>query len=160
MSLHEFMSTHTNKTVRCMSMDLDSHYKKLFSQLVSKYGDLDPDTLTSIVGFSAGGPVSLGKIGQKNLYVSVELSLYKHQIKSSEGLNYEFLSIGAFDEDTCRALFTALGNLSMNATLGNNHTIDVSGLLGGKVKLVKLSLFSKTRVGLFNRYGVYLVQAV
>ena len=136
-------------------MDAEAHYQALFQELERRHGRLDEDTVTSIVGFSAGGPVSLSKLEKKNIYVTCELSLYPQQKMSAEGLKFELLSVGAFDENTCRALFTALGNLSMDATLGNGHTIDVAGVMrSGEPSQVELKLFS--RIGNGN-FGVYQV---
>jgi hypothetical protein len=110
-------------------MGAREHYEALFGELESRYGPLDRATVSAIVGFSAGGPVSLSRIERKNLHVTCELSLYPEQKASVEGLKFELLSLGAFDLLTCRALFTAIGNLSMERTLGHDHTIDVRSVL-------------------------------
>src|SRR5262245_37108630 len=94
--------------VRSRKMDAREHYRQLFGALEARFGPLDRDTLTSIVGFSAGGPVSLCTIERKKVFVSCELSLYQEQCKSSEGYRFEFLSAGSFDAETVRKLFTAL----------------------------------------------------
>jgi hypothetical protein len=138
-------------------MGAAKHYQTLFQELERKHGRLDDDTLTSIIGFSAGGPVSLSKLEKKNIFVTCELSLYADQKMSSDGLKFELLSLGAFDEDTCRTLFTALGNLSMNATLGHGHTIDVEAIVpSGEPSQVKLKLFSVSTIG-NEKFGVYQV---
>jgi hypothetical protein len=138
-------------------MEIAKHYQALFRELERRHGRLDDETLTSIVGFSAGGPVSLSTLAKKNIYVTCELSLYPEQKKSAEGLKFELLSLGKFDEDTCRTLFTALGNLSMNETLGDGHTVDVSGVMpSGEPSQVRLELFSEADIG-DGRFGVYQV---
>jgi hypothetical protein len=140
------------------AMDYETFYAALFRELESKYGPLDSETVTSIVGFSAGGPVSLSKLERKKLFVTCELSVYPEQRKSKENLNFELLAIDDFSEDWCRKVFTALGNLSMNSVLGNNHTIDISGVVekSSVAKKVQLKLFSKTKYENKN-YGIYRV---
>jgi hypothetical protein len=69
---------------------------------------LDKDIVTSVVGFAGGGPVSLRKLGSTKVYVTCELSLHPQQKPSTDGLRFELLSVGSFDEETCRALFTSL----------------------------------------------------
>jgi len=138
-------------------MEAAKHYQALFQELERRHGRLDDDTLTSIIGFSAGGPVSLSKLARKKIFVTCELSLYPDQKRSSDGLKFELLSLGAFDEDTCRALFTALGNLSMNSPLGHGHTIDVGAVMPpGEPSQVELKLFSESTIG-NEKFGVYQV---
>lgn len=140
------------------TVDYHDYYSVLFKDLQEKYGPLDAETLSSVVGFSAGGPVSLSKQDAKTLFVTCELSVYPKQRKSEEGLNYELLSVGDFTEDQCRKLLTALGNLSMNAVLGSDHTVDISGMVepGCRVKQVQMKLFSKIRYQ-GDDYGIYRV---
>jgi hypothetical protein len=138
-------------------MGAAKHYQALFRELERRHGRLDDETLTSIVGFSAGGPVSLSKLAKKKIYVTCELSLYPEQKESTEGFKFELLSLGAFDELTCRTLFTALGSLSMNETLGDGHTVDVSGVMpSGAPSQVRLELFSEVDIGA-AKFGVYQV---
>jgi hypothetical protein len=40
-------------------MDYAHHYSRLFEQLEDQYGKLDADTITWVIGFSAGGPISM-----------------------------------------------------------------------------------------------------
>jgi hypothetical protein len=134
-----------------------SHYEALFRELQRKHGRLDKETVTSIVGFNGGGPVSLSKLEKKSIYVTCELSLYPEQLVSEEGLKFELLSLGAFDLLTCRVLFTTLGSLSMQETLGHDHTIEVrEALQSGEPSQVRLRLFSECEIG-GERFGVYQV---
>jgi hypothetical protein len=99
----------------------------------------------------------LSQIAESNIYLTCELSLYPAQKPSAEGIRFELLSLGAFDQDTCRALFSAIGPLSMDATLGDGHTIDVSSLMrSGQPSVIGLTLFSRTRIG-YQDFGVYQV---
>jgi hypothetical protein len=138
-------------------MDHRSHYRMLFTAVQSEYGPFDPETMTSIVGFSAGGPVSLMTINKASVCATCELSLYPEQQRSSEGMRFELLSRGSFSTDTCRSLFTALGALSMDATFGAGHTVDVSGVIGPSgPSAVQLLLYSRATIGK-EEFGVYEV---
>ncbi|KPK48793.1 MAG: hypothetical protein AMS22_14740 [Thiotrichales bacterium SG8_50] len=139
-------------------MDYEKFYKELFAPLEEKYGVLDEDTITSFVGFSAGGPVSLSKIEDKNLYVTCELAVYPDQRVSSEGLKFELFSIGSHSDDWCRTVFTAIGELSFEAELGDRHKINITGLVEGPeaTDKIQLHLFSKTKIG-NETYGLYEV---
>ena len=88
-------------------MSYEEHYKSLFANLEKEHGQLDEETLTSIIGFSGGGPVSLCTKQEKSVFVSCELSAYQEQKLSSEGLRYEFLSFSGLCETEARSLFTA-----------------------------------------------------
>ncbi len=139
-------------------MDYEKFYTELFKDIERKYGSFDEDTLTSIIGFSGGGPVSLSKKAENDLYATCELAVYPEQYKSSENLNYELFSVGNFTADWCQSVFTALGNLSMGTELGDGHTIDISGVVepDDPVTEIKLKLFSKTKYK-GKDYGLYEV---
>lgn len=141
-------------------MNYEAFYKELFAPLENKFGVLDDETITSMIGFSVGGPVSLSKNETRKLYVTCELAAYPEQKLSTDGLRFEMFSVGAFSEDWCRAVFTALGNLSFDAELGDQHTIGISGLVDGPESpdMVKLQLFSQTTIE-GKRYGLYEVVA-
>lgn len=129
-------------------MGSDQHFRLLFRKLEWMHGALDKDTLASVVGFNGGGPVSMCTLASKSIYVTCELSLYPQQKPSAEGLKYEFLSTGSFDENTC---------LSMNEHLGDGHTVDVRSVVkSGRLTQVKLQLFSECKIG-NGRFGVYQV---
>ena len=134
-----------------------AHYDHLFRALEAEHGKLDELTLTSIIDFGAGGPVSLSCIASRGLYVTCELSVYPEQQASTEGLNFELLVRGWLDESMSRDLLTALGDLSMSATLGHGHTIDVSGVTPEDHSgLVQLREYYRTSVG-GRPYGIYEV---
>ena len=135
------------------------HYRLLFSNLESDLGEVSLETLTAIVGFSAGGPVSIKRVGSKHAFVTCELSLYPEQKPSSEGENFELLSRIPVTEAQLHTLLTALGNLSMEATLGHRHTVDVSGVSdAGGTSLVWLRHYSSAIID-GKPYGVYEVVA-
>ena len=133
-------------------------YNELFKPLESKYGKLDKETMSSIVGFTMGGPVSLSKKDKSNLFVTCELAAHPEQKLSTDGFRFELFSMGHFSATWCRSVFTALGQMSLNTQLGNEHTIDISGVVEPDcpVKSVKLELFSFTEFD-GKRYGLYQV---
>jgi len=137
-------------------MKAREHYQALFAPLEAAYGPVDQDTMTSVIGFSAGGPVSLRTIERHNIIVTCELSQYPEQKRTTDGLKYEFLSKGWLDLDQARKLFTALGALSMDEVLGDRHTVDVSKIIKSIGPVVRLKLFSKTTIGR-GEYGIYQV---
>ncbi len=137
-------------------MDYTALYNRLFAPIVAKYGALDSDTLTSLIGFTSGGPVSLSTIQDRRLYVTCELAGNPGQVTSTDGLKYELLSTGGLEESWCRSVFTALGTLGLSSALGDGHTIDLSQVVDAGPQQVQLSLFAKVKFeGM--RYGVYEV---
>ena len=137
--------------------DYQAHFDELFRALEIENGKLDELTLGSIIGFDAGGPVSLSSIANRKLFVTCELSLYPEQLASAEGFNYELLVRGWLSESLSRELLTALGGISMRAKLGHGHTIDVSGVMPADAPdVVRLLEYSRTSIGA-RKFGVYEV---
>jgi hypothetical protein len=136
---------------------LKSFYQTLFRKVNRECGPFDGNTRTAIIGFSAGGPVSFFKVAGKPIFATCELSQYPEQVRSVEGLKFEFLVKMRLAESEIYSLFTGLGNLSMQSRLGDGHTIDVSSLSGvSNLSVVRLRLYSSSRFRL-RRYGVYEV---
>jgi hypothetical protein len=94
----------------------------------------------------------------RGVCVTCELAAYPEQRPSAEGLRFELLSTGDLSIDWCRSVFTALGGLSMHASLGHGHTVDISDVVGegDPIAQVRLELFSSTDLE-GERYGVYRV---
>ena len=135
--------------------DYQAHFDELFRALEIEHGKIDELILGSIIGFNAGGPVSLSSIANRKLFVTCELSLYPEQLPSAEGFNYELLVRGWLDESLSRELLTALGDIAMRARLGHGHTIDVSGVMpGDSPRVVRLIEYSRTSIG-GRSFGVY-----
>lgn len=130
----EQLETQVSRAMATASLIKDSNrfYERVFAKVETRFGvSLDPDTIASIVGFSAGGPVSLRANQQKRLYLTCELAMYEAQLPSSDGaLRFEFMTEGHFSEETARTLLTALGNLTQNSILGKGHTIDLTSVFG------------------------------
>ena len=138
-------------------MAYEQHYSNLFEQLEDAYGKLDTDTITAIIGFSAGGPVSMCERKAARLFVTCELSVYEEQLTSTDGLKFELFSKDDFDEEQAHAIFTALGRQSMEAHLGNNHSVDLSQIAKARSRVIRLHLFSKATIeGV--AYGLYQVR--
>jgi hypothetical protein len=140
-----------------MSVSAREHYALLFSDLEQKCGPISDASHIGIVGFSAGGPVAMCQVGLDNHFVTCELSLYPGQKLSSQDLKYELLSRINLSVSDSQKLLTALGNFSMDETLGHSHTIDVASFMPpNTVSMVKLLLLSQREIG-GARYGVYEV---
>ena len=136
-----------------------THYAALYADLQREVGVLGDETATGIIGFGAGGPVSMVMIPGKPIYVTCELSLYPEQVPSNEGERYELLCRLPVTESQAQSLLTALGNLSMNAELGHGHTIDVSAISGESgLSLVTLKHYSTSKIG-NAAYCIYEVVA-
>lgn len=134
-------------------------YSRLFASFEEKSGvRLAPETLTSVVGFSAGGPVALRTVQSKQIFITAELAMYQDQLHSADGLSrYELMTQNHFDENNARTLLTAIGAMSLSTVLGNRHTIDVSAITDAAgPEMVKLKLYSRISFhGL--EYGIYEV---
>ena len=139
-------------------MDYQDFYNQLFASVEKKYGEIDDETISSIVGFSAGGPVSLCKVKDKNIFISCELAAHPDQQKSSEGIKFEFLTEDFESVADCRELMTALGDLSLQATLGDGHSINIAGLTDTNHELVSLRLFTTLEYD-GDKYGIYQICA-
>lgn len=138
-------------------MDHHAFYAALFRDIEAEYGAFASDTLTAVIGFSAGGPVSLSYIPGKQVYASCELAAYPGQVVSTDGLKYELFTVGLPEEWSRKAL-TAIGDLSWNAELGDGHTVDLSEVFESprKTHVVRLELFSQIDFQ-GTAYGIYRV---
>jgi hypothetical protein len=111
-----------------MSMLTRAFYDALFAPLVARYGPLDAATLTAIVGFDAGGPISLCTIGRDRhapliTYVTCELAVRQEQVESEFG-RYELLT-AAQDEDWAHAILTDVGAMTLETAFGHHDTLDI-----------------------------------
>lgn len=111
-------------------MDYQAFYARLFAPLEARLGPLDPDTLTSIVGFDEGGPLSLCTIGDgrgadatTTTYVSCELAVREDQVPNASG-RYELLMSGN-DEDWIRQVLTDTGEMSLGTAFNHGDTLDI-----------------------------------
>jgi hypothetical protein len=133
-------------------------YEILFAPLEKEFGRFDSDTLTSIIGFSAAGPVSLRTNHSRGILVTCELVEYPDQQRSSEGINFELFTRN-LDENDGSTLLTAIGDLSLREQLGDRHRIMVSSLGLQDIEMVQLRLFSQSQIE-NRRLGVYEVVVV
>src|SRR5262245_23266402 len=104
------------------------YYRTLFAQVEESIGSLSRVTDTAVIGFSAGGPVSMIQVVGKHAFVTCELSLYEEQVASAEGESYELLCRLPLTKRQVQGLLTAVGAMSMEAQLGHGHTIDISAI--------------------------------
>jgi len=143
-----------------MSSSTRNHYIALFTDIERTLGEVHSQTITGVVGFTAGGPVSLCQVGNAFRYVTCELSLNPDQVESEEGLRFELIFLGDLTEIECHQLLTALGALSMSACLGDGHTIDVPNILSNApFKTVRIKLQSQCEIS-GHQYGIYEVVPV
>jgi hypothetical protein len=103
-------------------------YDALFAPLVARHGQFDAATLTAIVGFDAGGPISLCTIGRDRLaplitYVTCELAVRPEQVESEFG-PYELLT-ASDDEDWAHSILTDVGRMTLETAFGHHHTLDI-----------------------------------
>jgi hypothetical protein len=132
--------------------DVKAFYETLTAPVEAVFGKRDPMTLSAIVGFSAGGPVSLFTFGAKSgakfvTYLSCELACYEDQKRSSAG-PFELL-MTCNDEAFARTAMTAVGDVSLAAPLDDGHSIDLGPKLDEASPLqgVVLERFSTTTFG-------------
>lgn len=139
-------------------------YRALFKPVEAAYGPMDRMTLTSVIGFSAGGPVSLNTFGRDSgrrlvTYVTCELTCYSEQRPSSEG-PFEVL-MTTNDESWARTAATCIGELSLKTELDHLHSVDFGLRMetGQTFKGVVLERFSScafagARYGILRAIGV------
>src|SRR6185295_13271658 len=140
-----------------IEMSAQAHYDALFSRVEQQFGSAADETMTGIIGFSAGGPVSICRFGSQPVYVTCELSLTPEQKPSAEGLRYELLSRLALSLNDTQDFLTSLGTLSLEAKLGDRHTVDVSTVSPSQdIQKIRLSLFSSSEIA-GVKYGIYEV---
>jgi hypothetical protein len=135
-------------------MDYHAYYAALFRPVVEEFGPLDRATLTAIVGFDAGGPVSLSTIGRGRVdyptFITCELSVRDDQI-ATKSPPFELL-MTCNDEDFARRTLTALGDLSLSAALGSGHIVTLDDELAATgIAGVLLEHFATAVVGAGER---------
>jgi hypothetical protein len=134
-----------------------THYASLFANVDRDFGPASADTMTGIVGFSAGGPVSMCRLGTENVYVTCELSLSPDQKPSKQGFRFELLSRLPLSESDTQDLLTSIGSLSLDTTLGDRHSVDVSAVSPSPdIKKIRLKLHSSCEIDGMG-YGIYEV---
>lgn len=134
-----------------------SHFEVLFASLGARIGPLSERTHTSLIGFGAGGPVSMVQVEGQQAFVTCELSMYPEQVPSSEGERFELLCRLPLREEQVQDLLTGLGELSMEAELGEGHTIDVAAFeIEPSLIMVTLRHFSSAVVN-GAKCGIYEV---
>lgn len=134
-----------------------SHVATLFACIERDFGPVSADSMSGIVGFSTGGPVSMCRLGSGKVYVTCELSLSPDQKPSRQGLRFELLSRLPLSESDTQDLLTSLGNLSLDAALGDRHTVDVSEISPSpELKKIRLALCNSCEID-GEQFGVYEV---
>ena len=138
-------------------MSSQAHYAFLFAGLERDFGPVSDNTMTGIIGFSGGGPVSMCRVGSGNVFVTCELSLTPEQKRSAQGLKFELMSRLPLSEADTQNFLTSVGSLSLDAKLGDRHTVDVSAVSPTlEIQKIRLRLHLDCEIG-GERYGVYEV---
>lgn len=111
-----------------MSKDYPGFYERLFALLQAQSGPLDTDTLTAVIGFDAGGPLSLCTIGRDSgadvvTYVSCELAVRDDQVPNASG-RYELLMSGN-NEDWVRQVLTDTAEMGLGTAFNDGDTLDI-----------------------------------
>lgn len=133
-------------------METDAFYAEFLAPVIEEVGPFDRDTIVPIVGFDAGGPLSLCSVGRDRgepfvTYVTCELALKAEQRPSRQG-RYE-LMLMCDDEDWARTLLTNVGRMSLEAEFGHGHTLDIGawGEPSSLIQGVAFELFASPHVG-------------
>jgi hypothetical protein len=129
-------------------MDVEKHYEALFGPVQDRIGPIDSDSLVGIVGFDGGGPISLSTIGvgraEYPTYVTCALSVRDDQ-RHEECPPFEVL-IRCNDQGFAWNVLTALGDLSLQATLGPGHIVHLDDLAAGGVVAILLEEFARVDI--------------
>lgn len=145
-------------------MNHDKFYATLFAPLEASIGPIDPETITAILGFDAGGPLNFCTIGRNNAgalttYVSCELAVRGDQIPAAFG-RYELLA-SCNDEQWVRSILTSLARATMSIKLGHRHTLDIGAwvapdhpIQGLILEREAMAVFEGTRYGVMRLIGV------
>lgn len=109
-------------------MNYNEFYRELFVPLQALHGPIDPYTIIAIIGFDMGGPLNFCTIGRENnsgciTYVSCELAVREEQ-HSSEFGRFELLAT-CDDERWVRSIVSDIGRMTLDATFGDSHTMDI-----------------------------------
>ena len=126
-------------------------------------GPLDAETIVSIIGFDAGGPLNLCTIGHGQqpfvTYVSCELAVRDDQLVGDGG-PYELMTV-CDDEEWARKVLTGIARLGLEAQLDGGHTIDIRALIGRKPVIQGVVLEEFASITIRQRYyRILLVHGV
>lgn len=145
-------------------MSYQEFYAELFRPVEDKIGAIDRDTLMPLIGFDAGGPLTLCTVGYKRrkypTYLSCELAVRTAQIPSKAVGRYE-LMMTCDDERWACSVLSELGRMTMAARFEPGHTIDIGPYVGrsSRVQGLIFEQFStgkigRRRVGILGLVGV------
>lgn len=149
-------------------VQIDDFYDSLLGPVSAELGGFDPECLTAIVGFDAGGPVSLLTIGRRTSseyvsYVTCELAVREDQVPSDLG-RYELL-VTCDDEAWARTILTNVGRMSTEVQFGDGHTLDIGPWVDEEESLQGLAFerFCESVIGerpylIFRLHGLTLAE--
>lgn len=122
-------------------MSYTEFYDLLFKPVTERVGPIDPETLVAIVGFDAGGSLSLCTVDRGNefvTYVSCELAVRDDMHVGDSG-PYELMTT-CDDESWARTVLTSIARLGQEAELGDGHTIDLEQVVGKEPRIQGVAL--------------------
>lgn len=112
-------------------MDYRRFYRELFRPVEDRIGRVDHASLTAIIGFDCGGPITVCTVGRGQgrfvTYLTCELAIREEQQPSAFG-RYE-LMMTCDDEDWAHKILTKLGQMSLETVFGHGHTVDISSVV-------------------------------
>jgi hypothetical protein len=123
-------------------MESEEFYDLLFAPVVAELGPFDTTTMTAIVGFDVGGPISLMTIGRDRrnefvTYVTCELATREDQVPSDYG-RYELL-LTCDDESWAWDILTNVGQMTTDEAFDHGHTLDIAPWVGEEAILQGLA---------------------
>jgi hypothetical protein len=145
-------------------MDHDGIYTQLFKAVEAECGPMDDGAMHAIIGFPLGGPLCFHTVGARSggkfvTYVSCELATYSEQHPAGVG-RFELMAT-CNDEKWVRQNLTAIGNLSLESRLDDQHTIDMGQVVdpGESLQGVFLEAFcsmkvARKKVGILRCVGI------
>jgi hypothetical protein len=138
-------------------MDYQRFYKQLFQPIEERIGHVDEASIMAIIGFDAGGPVTLCTVGRGHerfvTYVTCELSVRDEQQPAEFG-RYEVM-MTCDDEAWARNILTKIGQMSFESVFEHGDTLDIGPVVGPACPLQGLVVEEFARVTVDGRgYGI------
>ena len=144
-------------------MNYKRFYTRLFKPIEKRIGKVDGESLSALIGFDCGGPVTLSTVGygraQFVTYVTCELAVREEQCPAECG-RYEAM-MTCDDEEWAQKILTQIGQISLECVFGHGHSIDVGPVVGRKSRLQGLVVEEFARVTIDKQsYGILYFHGV
>jgi hypothetical protein len=144
-------------------MDYQRFYKQLFQPIEQRIGHVDEASITAIIGFDCGGPVTVCTVGRGGeqfvTYVTCELAVREEQRPAEFG-RYEVM-MTCDDERWAHKILTKLGQMSLESVFEHGHTIDISPVVDADCPVQGLVVEEFARVTVDEQaYGILYFHGV